>query len=306
MLYLGGKIFIDSSNAVFIGECKVVDIRDGSLWEISVNLKKLSRDIEDRVVLVKFLLRRADGKRHVLRIVKEMILTHSPIRDVGTVFDAINSVFLIKAQEQRGGAEYSQEQQGPQAAKVRPKLVEVQQSDLFEYFFSTIDEDKRISTEYIISVLTEYIRSLSFNRVPVEPYLYGKLIQVLVRSGKFYQLHQLIQYHVISDSVHVACKLLSLENQSPPAFQLALDMFKRLDEGDHIIEVLLAKKDLISTLRFIQSNPRVCVQPHRLLEIAKDLDDPALLYTVFKFFEKRKDLPEGYVLDDPRLFMNNV
>lgn len=290
---------------MFTGGCKIVDTRDGSLWEISLNLDKFAKDIEDRVMLANFLLRRADGKRHVLRILKEMILTHAPIHDVGTVFDSINRVFLIKAQEQRN-AEHPQEQQGSQPAKIRPSFIEIQQSDLFEYFFSTIDEDKRLSTEYIISVLTEYIRSLSFNRVPVEPYLYGKLIQVLVRSRKFYQLHQLIQYHVIADSVHVACKLLSLETQYPPAFQLALDMFKRLDEGDHIIEVLLAKKDLISTLRFIQSNPRVCVQPHRLLEIAKDLDDPALLYTVFKFFEKRKDLPEGYVLDDPRLFMNGI
>lgn len=282
-----------------------MDTRDGSLWEINLNLEKITRDIEDRILLVNFLLRRADGKNYVMRVVQEMILTNSPIKDVSTVFDCINRVFLIKAQEQRD-AERSLEQQGKRDAKICPRYIEIMQSDLFEYFFSSIDEDKRLSPEYIISVLTEYIRSLSFNRISVEPYLYGKLIQVIVRAGKFYQLHQLIQYHVISDSVHVACKLLSLEAQYPPAFQLALDMFKRLDEGDHIIEVLLAKKDIISTLRFIQSNPRVCVQPHRLLEIAKDLDDPALLYTVFKFFEKRKDLPEGYVLDDPRLFMNNV
>lgn len=298
-------MLIDNDKTVFTGENKIVDTRDGSLWEVKMNLEKFTRDIEDRVLLINFLLRRENGKKYVMEVIREMVLVNAPIKEISTAFDCINKVFLIKIQEQREN-ERSLEQQNVREAKARPKFVEIMQSDLFEFFFSSIDEDKRISPEYIISVLTEYIRSLSFNRVPVEPYLYGKLIQVLVRSHRFYQLHQLIQYHVISDSVHVACKLLSLEAQYPPAFQLALDMFKRLDEGDHIIEVLLAKKDVISTLRFIQSNPRVCVQPHRLLEIAKDLDDPALLYTVFKFFEKRKDLPEGYVLDDPRLFMNNV
>jgi hypothetical protein len=44
--------------------------------------------------------------------------------------------------------------------------------------------------------------------------------------------------------VHVACQLLSLEKQYPPAYQLALDMLKRLLSrsnvvADQIVEVLL-------------------------------------------------------------------
>jgi hypothetical protein len=62
----------------------------------------------------------------------------------------------------------------------------------------------------------------------------------------FYQLHQLLQYHVVSDSVPVACQLLSLENTYPPAYQLALDMFKRLHTHEQIVEVLLTKKQVIS------------------------------------------------------------
>jgi hypothetical protein len=63
----------------------------------------------------------------------------------------------------------------------------------------------------------------------------------LVRKKRFYQLHQLLQYHVVSDSVHVACQLLSLEGTYPPAYQLALDMLKRLQTHEQILEVLLTK-----------------------------------------------------------------
>jgi len=50
-----------------------------------------------------------------------------------------------------------------------------------------------------------------------------------------------MQYHVIADSLHVACQLLSLGSQYTPALQLAFDMFKRLNEPIQIIEVLLTK-----------------------------------------------------------------
>jgi len=34
----------------------------------------------------------------------------------------------------------------------------------------------------------------------------------------------MVQYHVINDSFHVACQLLSLESKYKPCYQLALDM----------------------------------------------------------------------------------
>ncbi len=76
-----------------------------------------------------------------------------------------------------------------------------------------------------------------------------QVIDLLIRSGRFYQLHQFLQYHVIGDSVHVACQLLAVEKSYPPAYQLALDMLKRLSNPhnnvkDQIVEVLLARKQV--------------------------------------------------------------
>lgn len=60
----------------------------------------------------------------------------------------------------------------------------------------------------------------------------------MVRNKKWNQLHQFLQYHVVNDSTHVACQLLSLESVYPPVYQLALDMMKRLGAYEQIVEVL--------------------------------------------------------------------
>ena len=72
------------------------------------------------------------------------------------------------------------------------------------------------------------------------------VINLLIHNNRFYQLHQFLQYHVIADSVPVACQLLSLEQRYPPAGQLALDMLKRLNSvPGSIIEVLLLRQQVI-------------------------------------------------------------
>ena len=61
---------------------------------------------------------------------------------------------------------------------------------------------------------------------PIQHFLYELVINTLVHHNCFYQLHQFLQYHVLSDSKPIACLLLSLESCYPPAHQLALDMLK--------------------------------------------------------------------------------
>lgn len=105
----------------------------------------------------------------------------------------------------------------------------------------------------------------------------------------FYQLHQLLQYHAVSDSKPLACLLLSLENLYPAAHQLALDMLQRLGNAhEEIIEVLLSKNQILPALRYTRSvnkSDQVCAR--KFLEAAKSTNDPLLFHSVFKFFEQR-------------------
>ena len=85
-------------------------------------------------------------------------------------------------------------------------------------------------------------------------YIYELVINLLVSNNRCYQLHQLMQYHVVRDSDHVACLLLSLVPIYPPAHQLAIDMLKRLGALEDIVEVLLLKAQVITAIRFIRSH----------------------------------------------------
>ena len=86
------------------------------------------------------------------------------------------------------------------------------------------------------------MRSLSYYQIDISYLIYELLINSLVYNNRFYQLHQFIQFHVITDSAPIACQLLALEKLYPPAGQLALDMFKRLGYlNSNIIDVLLSR-----------------------------------------------------------------
>lgn len=52
----------------------------------------------------------------------------------------------------------------------------------------------------MVAVVNEYIRSLVQFHIIVQHPIYEILIEGLVRLGQFYQLHQLFQYHAITDS----------------------------------------------------------------------------------------------------------
>jgi hypothetical protein len=111
---------------------------------------------------------------------------------------------------------------------------------------------------------------------------------------------------VLQDSEHVACRLLALEPLYPPAYQLALDMLKRLHASagstqspEQILEVLLLRHQLLPALRFLRSQRTLLARPppglaQRFLEPAaaqiEQPGGPALFYAVYAFFEQRKEL----------------
>ena len=136
--------------------------------------------------------------------------------------------------------------------------------------------------------MTEYLRSLNQHHLPVNHYIYELVINLLVSNERYYQLHQFLQYHVVRDSVHVACLLLSLEAKYPPAFQLAVDMLKRLETFEQIVEVLLLKRQVITALRFIRTDPNYKYSPAPFLETAISTGDtmvsPPFDFLTFLFF----------------------
>ena len=151
------------------------------------------------------------------------------------------------------------------------------------------DRKQNLDQNLIVSILFEYIFSLSSHQIPIQYFVYEFLITHLVRTQQFYQMHQFLQYHVFSDSKQLACLLLSLEPHYKYAVQLALDMFKRLmTANEEIIEVLLSQYQLTRALRFIQNHCNIdSISARKFLDVAFNSGDNQLFYSVYKFFELR-------------------
>ncbi|ESP03633.1 hypothetical protein LOTGIDRAFT_224293 [Lottia gigantea] len=277
-----------SANWIVFQPDIVIDAKLGCLWYIKINLEPLVTMIYEKTTLISFLLKRKESKMVILSVCQKMLIPgqQANLHTIATVYDMLNTVFKsyrdTEAQVNNGELPHN-------VLNSWKKKVIIDQSDMFTHVFSVYEDCKDIKYKFMVAVLIEYIRSLNQFNMAVQHYLYELIINILVNNKCFYQLHQFLQYHVLSDSKPLACLMLSLESVYQPAHQLALDMLKRLQTAnEEIIEVLLSKQQLLQALRFIRSVGIVdTVSSRKFLEAGLNTNDDMLFYTVFKFFEAR-------------------
>ncbi|XP_066997555.1 regulator of MON1-CCZ1 complex [Anabrus simplex] len=304
------KCELYSPNWVVFQPNIVIDAKLGCLWYVELCLEPLVDLIPDRCLLIDFLMQRRDSKPVIIQVLQDILRPTEKNRGylvvISELFDHLNEVYRsfleIEMQSQMGTPASSGI--GVAAAKpsapVIPKAsVVIDQADLYTNVFSRYadykDEENNGGGKFVVWVLLEYIRSLTDYHIPVQHFLHELVINSLVHYKAYYQLHQLLQYHVVSDSKPLACLLLSLENLYPAAHQLALDMLRRLSTAnEEIIEVLLSKQQILPALRFVRSVGSVDqVSARKFLEAAKATGDATIFYSVFKFFEQRNQRLKG-------------
>uniref|UniRef100_A0A2C9KK17 Uncharacterized protein n=1 Tax=Biomphalaria glabrata TaxID=6526 RepID=A0A2C9KK17_BIOGL len=274
-----------SANWIVFQPDIVIDAKLGCLWTLQISLNPLVTMIPDKDRLIQFLLNRTDSKPVILNVCAQMLVPgkQASLQSLAKVYDMLNLTYKQHLDIQ------GQLSAGETVSGTGNKKVVIEQPDMFTHVFSVFEEHKDIKYKFIVAVLIEYIRSLNQFGILVQHYLYELIINILVQNNCFYQLHQFLQYHVLSDSKPLACLMLSLETVYPPAHQLALDMLKRLQTAnEEIVEVLLSKQQLLPALRFIRSVGNVdVVSARKFLEAALNTNDNMIFYTVFKFFEQR-------------------
>lgn len=262
---------------VFFQPDLIVDAQYGVIWRLSLNLEATSNMLPDKSMLIQFLLMRKTGKGVVLNLCRECLKPGHQVSlgILGGMLDQINIA-------------YRRSTVPPDQVDKIYKVV-ISQRDMYARVFVPFSECKDTSHRYLVAALVEYIRSLHKVQLTVEHFLYELMMNILIENKCFYQLHQFLQYHVISDSKPLACLLLSRELIYPPATQLAMDMFKRLSTADgEIIDILLSRGQLLSALRYVRATEKVdSVSARQFLEAAANEDDRSTFYTVFKFFEER-------------------
>ncbi|XP_036179069.1 regulator of MON1-CCZ1 complex isoform X4 [Myotis myotis] len=278
----------------------IISASQGYLWNLQVKLQPIVNLLPDKGRLMDFLLQRKECKMVILAVCSQMLSgsDRAALPVVATVFDKLNQEYkryLDAEQSYAVAAEAGQSRCSPLLRRpVRTQAV-IDQSDMYTHVLSALTEKKETPPKFVIAVLMEYIRSLNQFQVPVQHYLHELVIKTLVQHNLFYTLHQLLQYHVLSDSKPLACLLLSLESFYPPAHQLSLDMLKRLSTAnDEIVEVLLSKHQVLAALRFLRGvGGHDSVSARKFLDAAKQTEDRMLFYTIFRFFEQRNQRLRG-------------
>jgi len=97
-----------SSNWVVFHPNVIIDAKLGCVWNLELTLDPLRSLTPDKVRLVEFFLQRVQGKKHLLRVLKESILkpTFTSYSVVARIFDIINenyrSFLNVELQNQVG------------------------------------------------------------------------------------------------------------------------------------------------------------------------------------------------------------
>eukprot|EP00730_Choanoeca_flexa_P017202 TRINITY_DN8251_c0_g1_i2.p1 TRINITY_DN8251_c0_g1~~TRINITY_DN8251_c0_g1_i2.p1 ORF type:complete len:629 (+),score=164.15 TRINITY_DN8251_c0_g1_i2:100-1986(+) len=266
----------------------LIDPQAGCLYQIKLKASLLIHHTTDTAHLIDVLVRRKDGQEAILAALRQECekRTAESLACMAVVFDSMHRVEKII------------QSKAPDTLK-RFNYQRIDQKLMYHEIFQPLSDDigSEEGCNFLMKLTTEYIRSLTFNELPVQHFIYELVINTLVSQGKEYQLHQFLQYHVVDDSKPVACLLLSLQSKYPPAFQLALDMFKRLGDADNdIFDVLLSTEQVLSALRYMRSmgtEAVASIPARRFLEAARNTNDEMLFYNVYTFFVNRNTTLRG-------------
>jgi len=261
----------------------LVDARHGDMWSLGLRLRRA--ECSDPVDLCLFHLHRAGGKPHLLDHLKQAL------RDPSVSLSKYSLMFgeIMKSYHQHmhpGELTILQTVGRSGLAWVQPAVV-LDQSDIFTAVLAPAEKEG-VGLVRLQGVLVELLLVLTSLKLPARQFILEMFINLAVKTEQYYQMHQYIQYGVVTDSKHLACILLSLESVYPPARQIALDMMSRLGNSvEELIEICLSEGKVVQAINLARDcgfGDTMCARKY--LEAAKDQDTLAF-FNVFSYFEER-------------------
>lgn len=207
----------------------IIDMKAGYVWYLTINLDILTEIIKDRTLLTDILLRRPNGKAPIMSLLTNIL--HDAMNSVQANSNSTDEFRLHEFLDlwidllPRINEVYRKKLAN------RPLLDQKDISSIFNYFSMSIpitplnsvlnsdhtsslvscdvtySEDIESRTvRFAINIVLEYIRSLNDNDISVEYSVFEVLVNLLLRNNQFFQLQQLIQYQILTDSVQLGNK----------------------------------------------------------------------------------------------------
>lgn len=259
---------------------------EGICYRLDLDCEVLVRNHPDLLEASLFMLRRTGYKFKAFELIRTAIRRQASLLTFSSFFEAVNSNYKTAALERRHMRRRSETSFSE--LKVESGVTVLLQSDLSSLVFTPLFDDTSVDNFFLGAVLTEYVHSLSQMRLAVHQGIQELLLRVLVRGHSFPTLQQLIQYHVITDSVETAQFLIALASPSveapyPPAFQLGVDMLARVKATADIAYSLIEHSLLLESLPIL----RECLPTidNRLHEEVAKLKDPELQEVILRYLK---------------------
>ncbi|XP_013621720.1 PREDICTED: uncharacterized protein C18orf8-like isoform X1 [Brassica oleracea var. oleracea] len=297
----------------------ILDQTNKVLWRVHLDLEAISASSSDRTSLLEFLQRRKleanKAKQLCLGIARALILERRPATQVTQAIDVLVTAYSysVKAgiykelknekttptndgaspdNEGRRASESSLDEEEVEINVPSGSADEQQESqlsspaispdELYKFVFASVEETMVEESDYLVAIITEFLRSISAEKLKVDLNIYVMTIRLLAHSKRFAELSLFITNKIIEPSKEVALQLLESGRQNPRIRKLGLDMLRQLSLHHEYISSLVQDGYYLEALRYAQKRKVTSVRSSLFLEAAFASNDMQHLAAILR------------------------
>ncbi|CAN6810290.1 unnamed protein product [Brassica oleracea] len=154
--------------------------------------------------------------------------------------------------------------------------------ELYKFVFASVEETMVDESDYLVAIITEFLRSISAEKLKVDLNIYVMTIRLLARSKRFAELSLFTTNKIIEPSKEVALQLLESGGQDPRVRKLGLDMLRQLSLHHEYISSLVQDGYYLEALRYAQKRKVTSVRSSLFLEAAFASNDMQHLAAILR------------------------
>ncbi|KAF8075677.1 hypothetical protein N665_1072s0007 [Sinapis alba] len=300
----------------------ILDQSSKVLWRVHLDLEAISASSSDRTSLLEFLQRRKleanKAKQLCLGIARALILERRPATQVTQAINVLVTAYSysVKAgiykelknekttattptngaspDNERGRASGSSIDEEEEVEMDLPSgsADEQQESqlsspaispdELYKFVFASVEEVMVEESDYLVAIITEFLRSISAEKLKVDLNIYVMTIRLLAHSKRFAELSLFITNKIIEPSKEVALQLLESGGQNLRVRKLGLDMLRQLSLHHEYISSLVQDGYYLEALRYAQKHKVTSVRSSLFLEAAFASNDMQHLAAILR------------------------
>ncbi|XP_006300197.2 uncharacterized protein C18orf8 [Capsella rubella] len=154
--------------------------------------------------------------------------------------------------------------------------------ELYKFVFASVEEMMVEESEYLVAIITEFLRSISVEKLKVDLNIYVMTIKLLAYSKRFAELSLFTTNKIIEPSKEVAFQLLESGRQNLRVRKLGIDMLRQLSLHHDYISSLVQDGYYLEALRYAQKHKVTSVRSSLFLEAAFASNDMQHLAAILR------------------------